>query len=141
MLAVVKEHSSDGQEAHRGGVLGRRAEALHGNLGAHVIDVALGHIVQDGALERRRGHGIDDHALGGQLLAQRLGEAQHRRLGGGIGAGIGVAFLAGDGGDIDDAAIAGFHHHRGDGAAAIEQSVDVDVHHLGRKVDGIADTG
>ena len=74
--------------------------------------------------------------LGGQFLAQRFGEADHAGLGGGIGRRLGIAFLAGHRGDVDDAAIALRQHQRHDLAAAIERAVQVDVDHLKPAVQG-----
>jgi hypothetical protein len=46
-------------------------------------------------------------------------------LGRSVGRGIRVALLAGDGGDVDDSAIARLHHVRHDGAAAQEGAGEV----------------
>ena len=44
--------------------------------------------------------------------------------------GVGVAFLAGDGGDVDDAAIALADHHGRDRLAADKRPVEIDAQHL-----------
>ena len=44
--------------------------------------------------------------------------------------GVRVAFLAGDGGDVDDAAVFLFQHRRHDGLAADEGTIEIDAQHL-----------
>ena len=43
--------------------------------------------------------------VAGQLLAERLGQRDDAGLGGAVGRGVRVAFLAGDRRDVDDAAV------------------------------------
>jgi hypothetical protein len=45
--------------------------------------------------------------------------------------------LAGDGCDIDNAAVAGPAHHRDDRAVAVEEAVDVDIEDLSPRIDRI----
>src|SRR3546814_9309259 len=63
-------------------------------------------------------------------LFRSLGQRDHAGLGGAVGRRIGVAFLAGDRGDIDDAAIALMLHRRHHGTAAVEHVGQVDIDHL-----------
>ena len=52
---------------------------------------------------------------------------------------IRIAFLAGDGGDVDDAAVVLLHHERHDGAATVEGAVEIDVDDLAPGVQRIVD--
>src|SRR5487761_171188 len=103
------------------------AQAAHGELRLHVIDLRLGKLGEDGALESRGGDAVDAHAGWGQLLAEGLGEADDARFGAGVGGGVGVAFLAGDGADVDYAAVIALEHQGHDGTAAVEDAVEVYV--------------
>ena len=88
------------------------------------------HLVKDRRLHGRRRDAIDTHASIGEFLAQGLGQRNHRRLAGAVGAGVRVAVFAGHRGDVDDApGIARAHqwHHF---AAAVKQAIEVDLHHL-----------
>jgi hypothetical protein len=126
-----------GHKADHGGAFLDLAQTAHGDLAAHVIDLALGQLRQDRALEGRRGQRIGDHALAGQFLAQRFGQADHGCLAGAVGAGIGIAFLARDRGQIDDAPVTTRQHMRRNRPVAVEQTVDVDVEHPLPALDGV----
>src|SRR3546814_4521321 len=65
------------------------------------------------------------HALARQFLAEALGQPDDARLGRRIGRSVGIAFFAGDRGDVDDPAITAREHQRHHRAAAIEQAVQV----------------
>src|SRR5688500_13712992 len=67
--AFLAGHEAD----HRGAFLDL-AEAAHRDPRAHVVDLALRDLLEDRALESRRRQAVDDHPLGGELLAERLGE-------------------------------------------------------------------
>ena len=99
--------------------------------------------VEDRGLGDRRGDGIDRDVVGRELLAERLGQADDAGLGGRIGGGVGVAFLAGDRGDIGDAAVVPLDHAGDDRLAAIERAGEVDADHLvpllGRVLPGLGD--
>ena len=85
---------------------------------------------QDRGLDHGRRDGVDQHARGGNFFGDRFGQADDARLRGRVGDGVRVAFLAGDRGDVDDAAGAGVDHDRDDGLAAEEYAGQVDVHDL-----------
>ena len=55
-------------------------------------------------------HAVDGDVAAADLLRQRLGEADQRRLGGGVVGLAGVAAAADHRGDLDDAAVARLHH-------------------------------
>src|SRR5215510_3148891 len=69
-------------------------------------------------------HGVDIDVVGTQLLRRRLGHADDSTFAGGID-GIGGAreALAGDGGDVDDAATAARNHLTGDPLQAEEHTL------------------
>ena len=115
-----------GEPGDQGGDLLDGAEAAHGDLGAHVVDELLAHLLEDVGLDGGRGDAVDEDAAAGGLLAQGLGQGDDPGLGGAVGRGLGVAFLAGDGGDVDDAPPAAVHHARCHGAAAQEDADQVD---------------
>ena len=69
-----------GHKADHGGAFLDLAQAAHGDFGAHIVDLALGQLLQDRAFEGGGGQAVGDDALAGQFLAQRLGEADHPRL-------------------------------------------------------------
>ncbi len=86
----------------------------------------LGHLVEDCGTGGGGRHAVDCDVVAGKLLAERLRQRDHAGLGRGIGAGIGVALLAGDRGDIDDPAIALGDHQRRHRLQAVENAVEVD---------------
>ena len=82
-----------------------RAEAAHRDLGEHEVDVLCG-IWSKIAVRTAAGvTALTVTPLPRELLAERLGEADHRRLRRRVGRGVGVALLAGDRGDVDDAPV------------------------------------
>src|SRR5574337_787198 len=104
-----------------------RAEALHRNFRSHIGDVGRRNLFEDRRVDRRRRDRIDGHAVLGELLAERLREADRKSTRGAIGGGGRIAFLAGDRGDIDDAPVAARFHQLCNDAIAVEEPVDVDV--------------
>ena len=80
-------------------------------------------------LHRRGRDAVDEHARRGDVLADRLRHADHRGLGGRVGGRHRVALLAGDRGQVDDAAVAARDHARERGAVGVEDAVGVDRHH------------
>ena len=50
------------------------AEAAHRDLRQHVLDVLLGHLVEDRGLRRRRRHAVHGDVVAGELLAERFGQ-------------------------------------------------------------------
>src|SRR6185437_4339863 len=96
----------------------------------HIVDVFLCRLRKHRRARHRRRDRVDRDVVGGELLAQRFGEADQRRFRGGIGRGVGVAFLAGDGGDVDDAPVVLRDHRGDDGVAAVERSLEIDLHGL-----------
>ena len=63
-----------------------------------------------------------------ELLAERFRQTDDTGLGGGVGTGVGVAFLAGNRGDVDDSAVALSFHRRYDGAIHMEGADQVHIH-------------
>ena len=90
----------------------------------------LRHLVEDRGLGRGRRDAVDRDVVAGQLLAERLGQRDDAGLRRRIGGGVRIALLAGDRGDVDDAAVVLRDHQRHDGAAAQERPVEIDAHHL-----------
>ena len=64
------------------------------------------------------------------FFGQRLGHGDDRAFTRRIRRHVGVAFFAGDGGDIHDASVAALAHVRQHGPAEVERAVDVDVEHF-----------
>src|SRR5262245_57743695 len=52
---------------HHLGDLAYLAEAVHRDLGEHVLDVLLGHLAEELGLDHGRGHAVHQHAGGGQF--------------------------------------------------------------------------
>jgi hypothetical protein len=75
---------------------------------------------------------LDRRAVDVQLAAHRLGEADHRVLGGRVGRAAGRAVLAGLRGDVHDVTAVAGHHPREDDLHAEHDAVDVDVDQPGR---------
>src|SRR5919106_4388882 len=96
-------------------------EAPHRNLGKHELGELRRDLLEDRGLRRGGGHAIHEHAALGELLAERFGECDEAAFGRAEGGGVGVAFLAGDRSDVDDAPVARFHHVRHHGTAAEER--------------------
>src|SRR6185437_8765553 len=115
------------------------AEPLHRNLRAHIGDMGRRGLFEDRRVDDGGRDGVDGDAILGELLAERLGEADDRGLGGAIGAGARVALLAGDRGDVDDAPVAPPLHQPGDRTVAVEEAIDVDVEDALPFVDRIVD--
>ena len=84
-----------------------------------------------------RRHAVDADAGARELLAERLGEADHRRLRRAVRGRVGIAFLARDRRDVDDAPVVLRSHDRHDGAVAQEHAVHVDVEHALPRLDRI----
>ena len=90
----------------------------------------LRHLVEDRGAGRGRRDAVDRDVVARQLLAERFGQRDDAGLRGRIGHRVRIALLAGDRGDVDDAAVVLRDHQRHDGAAAIELAVEIDAHHL-----------
>src|SRR6185436_11705343 len=114
-------------------------EAVHRDLGEHVVDVLLRHLVEDRGLRRCRRDAVDQHPRLSELLPERFRQRDYARLGCRVGDRVGIAFLAGDRGDVDDAAVLRLHHLRRDGAAAQELAGEVDAQHALPFLDGVVD--
>ena len=123
---VVNEQSAEAQKAASAGDLLDRDEAAARDLRQHEVDVLLRHLVEDRGLRRRRRDAVDRDVVGRELLAERLGQRDHAGLRRRIGRRVRIAFLAGDRGDVDDAAVVLRDHRRHDGAAAVERAVEID---------------
>ena len=67
-----------------------------------------GALFEDFGLDDGGGDAVDANAVLGEFFAEAFGEGDDTRLGGAVGAGVGVAFFAGDGGGVDDASVAAF---------------------------------
>src|SRR5919198_1374909 len=126
------EHRAGGERAfvgrepaHERGDLLHLDETSHRDLGKHVLRELRRHLLEDRRLRRGGRYAVDEHATLGELLAERLGERDQAAFGGGIGGGVGIALLAGDRGDVDDAAVARLYHVRHHGAAAEKRTVEI----------------
>ena len=80
-------------------------EAALRNFRQHEVDMLLRHLVEDRGLGGGRGHGVDEDVVLRQFLAERFRQRDQAGLRGRIMRGVGIAFLAGDRGDVDDAAV------------------------------------
>ena len=69
---------------------------------------------------RRWCHRVDEDVVLREFLAERFGQRDQAGLRGRIVRGVGIAFLAGDRGDVDDAAVFLLQHRRHDRLAADE---------------------
>ena len=123
-------HEEPDQASH---LLGT-SHASHRDLGPHLVELGTALRVCIGAqcsvcLHHRRCDRIHQDACCGELLAQTLCHADHAGLGGAIGSGVRVAFLARRGGDVDDAAVLPFQHVGDDGTAEVERRLQVQVQH------------
>src|SRR5712692_2009422 len=83
-----------------------------------------------GGAQKSRAHGVDCDIHGADLFGQRLGEPDHRELGGAIGRYSGSAGFTRYGGDVDDAALASLGQFGNGRLAAEEDALDVDLHGL-----------
>ena len=90
----------------------------------------LRHLVEDRGARRGRRDAVHRDVVARQLLAERLGQRDDAGLRRRIGDRVRIALLAGDRGDVDDAAVVLRDHQRHHGAAAEELAVEVDAHHL-----------
>ena len=87
--------------------------------------------VEDRGLGRGRRHRIDHDVVLGKLLAERLRQRDQAGFRGRVMRGVGIAFLAGDGGDVDDAPVVLLDHQRGNRLAETdERTVEIDAQHL-----------
>ena len=89
------------------------AETVHRDFRAHVGDCAAVHCSRIG-VSIVAGVIALTYAVLGEFLAERLGQADHRRLRRAIGRGGRIALLAGDRGHVDDPAVAARLHRLGD---------------------------
>ena len=126
---VENEHSAEASQHDQRRDFVDLPEPPHRNFRHHVGDVLLGRLLQHLGLDHGRRDAVDAHARGRKLLAERLGERDHAGLRGGIGAGVRIALLAGDRGDVDDAPVAALLHARHHRAAGEERTGQVHVHH------------
>ncbi len=101
----------------------------------------LGHLIEDESARSGGGNAVDGEIVAGSFFSEGFGEGDDAGLGGAVSHGVGVAFLAGDGGDVDDAAVVVTEHVGDDGAAAEEDAGEVDVEDLLPIFDGIVPCG
>ena len=73
------------------------------------------------------GQGIHGDAAFGIILAHHLDETDEPRLGRRIGGHAGIAFLAGDRGDVEYAAIAVLQHMRQHGLRRDQRAFEIDL--------------
>src|SRR5260370_25959471 len=90
----------------------------------------LRQLLENRGLGRGGGHGVDRDFVTGEFLAERLCQCDQAGLRSRILRGAGGAFLAGDRGDVDDAAVILPDHVRHDRLAADERSVEIDAQDL-----------
>ena len=100
------------------------------DLRQHEVDMLLRQLVEDRGLGRGRRHRVDEDVVLREFLAERFRQRDQAGLRGRIMRGVGVAFLAGDRGDVDDAAVFLFEHRRHHRLAADEGPVEIDAQHL-----------
>jgi len=120
--AILRHHEGD-----HGGDLVRGDEPAARDAGQHVGDMLLGHLIQNPGLGGGRGDSVDGDVVLGDFLGERLGERDDAGLGGGVGRGGRVAFLAGDRGDVGDASVILLDHSGDDGPAADELAAQIDA--------------
>src|SRR5439155_524678 len=93
------------------------------------VDGALLHLLQKLGSDDGGSDGVHENPPGAHFLGERLGQPDDARLGGGVGHEGRIAFLAGDGGDVDDASGALPEHDPDGSPAAQEDAREVDVDH------------
>src|SRR6266540_171331 len=120
-----------GQPGHQRGDFFRLSHASHGDLGNQQVHRALLHLLEHLGADHGGRHGIDEDPARGHFLGQRLGEPDDAGLGRGIGHEGGIALLARDGGDINDAASPLPQHDLDGRAAAEEDAGEVHGDHAG----------
>src|SRR5436309_3352439 len=103
------------------------ARTAHRNLTQHIVQGGLRNIIQDRGPDHRRRDAVHgDVALSGNLFRQRLGQRDY----GGFGARVRnerrVAFLARDGGDVNNAPVMPLEHLLNHGAAYEENALEID---------------
>ena len=89
----------------------------------------LRHGVEHRGLGGGRRHAVDEHAVFGELLAERFGQADQPGLRRAVVRRVGVALLAGDRRDVDDTSVAARDHVRHDRAAGQVRRDQVDLDH------------
>src|SRR5215813_10452439 len=99
----------------------------HRNLRHEEIHRALLHLLEELGADDGRGHRVDENAARARLLGERLGQADHSGLGRRVGHEGRIAFLAGDGGDVDDAPAPLLQHHADGRSAAVEDAREIHV--------------
>ena len=90
----------------------------------------LADLVEDAGLGGGRGDAVDGDVVVRDLLGQGLGQRDDARLGGAVRRGVGIALLTGDRRYIDDAPVILGHHPRDYGAAAVEDTGQIDIDDL-----------
>ena len=80
-----KGRSSRKQEGHRAGDVPRRAQTAQRRFIRQLLLRLLVVLLHHPGVNDARGHAVDAHAAGAQLLGQRAGEAEHAMLRRGIG--------------------------------------------------------
>src|ERR1700736_4569996 len=116
------------QPAEQGHDLIHLSETCHGNFRAHEFNKLLRELLEQRRIECGGSDGIDEYTGGRQLLAERLCQSNHACLGGGIGRQVGIAFLSSDGRQIDYPTVPALDHVGCDGLAAVEDTIEVDIH-------------
>ena len=114
-----------GEKEDGGGYVGVGTVAGEGDLGENGGLLGFVEFVSHGGLDETGGDGVDGDAAGGELACQGLGEADEAGFGGGVVGLAGGADFADNGGDVDDATGAGFHHGRDDSLGEQEGAGEV----------------
>ena len=109
---------------HRRNLL-RRARSAHGDALGHIIHLGLRQLLQYLRTDHRRRHRIHANPFRSYLFADRLSKSDHSRLSRRVAAHIGIAFLAGNRGDIDYPSIAARPHVRQHRAAAMKHAAHI----------------
>ena len=120
-------HPVRGEEGDQLGDLLGTADPLHRDQAGHVREHVRGRAVVHRGGDDGRGDGIDQHAGGGQLLARRLGQADHRGLGRRVDGQAGVAVLARHAGQVHHPAPAPLAHAGHEDPHGVHRAQHVDV--------------
>jgi len=109
---------------HRRNLL-RRARPAHRDALGHIVHLGLRQLLQYLRTDHRRRHRIHANPFRSYLFADRLSKSDHSRLSRRVAAHIGIAFLAGNRGDIDYPSIAARPHVREHRAAAMKHAAHI----------------
>ena len=127
---VEKAQSSEASQATIAASSSTRTKRPFGIFDSMKSMCCLRDLVEDRGLGRGRGHRVDGDVVAGEFLAERFRQRDQTGLRGRVVRRVRVAFLAGDRGDVDDAAVVLLDHRGHDRLAADEGAVEIDAQHL-----------